>query len=240
MTIAATVERSVSQFKPGQIFTYGDIPEYRNAGEAVVKTMSRLVAAKKIAKVGKGQFYIPRQGVFGPVPVGDAERLKTLMYKDGYQVGYVTGAALFNKLGLSTQQPKTIEVASMASRQKKNFGSIRVRLVAATAPVQDNVPLLELLDALKSCKKISDASVDDVLLLLGKKLKSLEMTDIEKIQKLAIDYYPASTNAVLGTLLSRNQQCILPELRNSLNPTSRYKLGLSPQRWPQAKEWFIQ
>ena len=76
--------------------------------------------------------------------------------------------------------------------------------------------------------------------LLGEKLKSLETSDIEKIQKLDIDYYPASTNAVLGTLLSRNQQCILPELRNSLNPTSRYKLGLSPQRWPQAKEWFIQ
>ena len=78
-----------------------------------------------------------------------------------------------------------------------------------------------------------------MLLLLGKKLKSLEMTDIEKIQKLAIDYYPASTNAVLGTLLSRNQQRILPELRNRLNPTTD-KLGLSPQRWPQAKEWFIQ
>ena len=97
------------------------------------------MAAKKIAKVSKGQFYIPRQGVFGPVPVGETERLKTLMYKDGYQVGYVTGAALFNKLGLSTQQPKTIEVASMASRQKKNFGSIRVRLVAATCAGQCSI-----------------------------------------------------------------------------------------------------
>ena len=240
MTIAATVEKSVLQFKPEQIFTYGDIPEYRNACEAVVKAMSRLVAAKKLAKAGKGQFYIPRQGILGPVLLGDAERLETLMYKDGRQIGYVTGAALFNKLGLSTQQPKTIEVASLASRQKKDFGTIRVRLVPTTAPVENNVPLLELLDALKSCKKIPDTPVDEALLLLQEKLNNLVEPDVEKIQQLAMKYYPAATNAILGTLLVSNQQCVLPELKNSLNPSSRYKIGLSPQRWPQAKEWFIQ
>lgn len=240
MTIAAAVEKSVAQFKLGQVFTYNDLPEYRRACEAVVKAMSRLVATNRLAKAGKGKFYIPRQGVLGLVPLDDAERLRTLMYKDGCQIGYITGAALFNKLGLSTQQPKTIEIASTASRQQKDFGTIRVRLVTTYAPVENNVPLLELLDALKSCKKIPDASVNEVLLLLQMQLNNLDSTDVEKIQQLAILYYPASTKAVLGALLSSNQQHVLPELKNSLNPSTRYKIGLSPQRWPQAKIWFIQ
>ena len=61
----------------------------------------------------------------------------------------------------------------------------------------------------------------------------------KKLQRMAVDYYNAGTKALLGLLLTRNGQEVLPELRASINPTTRFNLGIDPQDWPEARGWNI-
>ena len=58
-------------------------------------------------------------------------------------------------------------------------------------------------------------------------------------QRLAVDYYNAGTRALLGLLLTRNGQKVLPTLASSINPTTRFDLGMNPSDWPEAREWNI-
>jgi len=63
---------------------------------------------------------------------------------------------------------------------------------------------------------------------------------VQRLQALALKYYNASTRALLGMLLTSIGIDPKPALRRSLNPLSRYAVGLSDARWPQKSEWSIE
>ncbi|WP_148058601.1 DUF6088 family protein [Pseudomonas frederiksbergensis] len=240
MTISSCVENSIAQIEPGKIFECSDLDVYNKSPDAVLKSLSRLVATNRLGRVSKGKYYVPKKGLLGDMKPSDSELLKSCLYRKGQRVGYITGAALFNKLGLSTQQPKTIEVATAGSRQEKNFGTIKIRLVTSLAPVSDkNVPLLELLDVLRNVKYISDAPPSEVIRLLTVIISRLEEAVVKDLQDLALNYYSPSTKALLGFIIS----CIgfrpNPELKKSLSPTTKYNIGIDEAEWPSAKEWSI-
>ena len=241
MSIAATVNRILDRMSPGWIFGYEVFPQYRDAPGAVVRAVNRCVDNGRLERVSKGRFYRPRKGVLGNVPVSDAARLQDVLYRNGKRCAYITGPALYNRLGLTTQVPKTITVATNCAAQTKDFGTIRIRLVSRRAPITDStVPLLEILDALRDARKVSGADVGRVLKSLGKRLMALAPLRRKELQRLAVDYYSAGTRAQLGLLLTRNAQEVLPALRTSINPTTRFRLGIAPEEWPEAPAWNIQ
>lgn len=242
MSIQAAINQSLARFEPGQVFGYGDLPLYTQAPSGVIKAVSRQLKAHKIRKLAKGLFYRPKKGVLGELKPSDTELLKVLLYKGGQRRGYITGPSLYNRLGLTTQVPKTLVVATTGARQLKDFGTIRVKLVKARAPVvlETDIPLLELLDALKDLRKIPDATPSEVLSKLRSRLSELPAAEIDQLQTLAIHYYPAAARAVLGCVLETNGVADLDELKASLNPTTRYALSLDPANWPSSKDWYIQ
>ena len=240
MNIAATVNQSLERFQPGEVFGYGDLSVYRQSPNTVVKALSRLVKTNRVKKLGKGLFYFPKQGVLGELRPSDSELLKSLQYKNGKRRAYITGSSLYNQLGITTQIPKTVELATEGAPQMKDFGTIRARLVKSRAPVKEvDILLLQYLDALKGARKVSDASIDSVADVMLSKLGSLTDAQLERIQVIADEYYPAFTRAFLGMLLSRMNRGVITRLKNSLNPLSNYLLGLSQSRWPECKEWNI-
>ena len=240
MSIATIVNQTIDKIPPGRVFGYEVFPQYLNAPDAVIRAVGRRVEKQQLKRVAKGLFYRPKQGVLGEVPISDGERLRALLFKNGRRVGYITGSALYNRLGLSTQVPKTITVASNRAAQTKDFGSIRVKLVPTRAPVSDaTVPLLETLDVLRNVKKVQDADVEKVLMVLAQRVADLAPTESRKIQRLALEYYNAATRALLGVLLTRNDEEVLPPLRSSMNPTTRYEIGLHAADWPEARAWNI-
>jgi hypothetical protein len=240
VTISASVEDFIAQIEPGRIFECSDLSVYSQHPDAVLKTLSRMVAANRLGRVSKGKYYIPKKGILGEMKPNDSELLKSCLYRRGQRTGYITGAALYNKLGISTQQPKTIEVATTGSRQEKNFGTIKVRLVAASAPVSDqNVPLLELLDVLKNVKSISDASPAEVVRWMSGTISKLEGAVVKDLQDLALKYYSPSTKALLGFIVSCVGFHPIPELKKSLSPVTKYNIGINEAEWPNAKEWSI-
>ena len=240
MSIAAAVNRTIDQIPPGRIFGYEVFPEYQEAPEAVVRAVGRRVDRQELKRLEKGRFYTPRHGILGEVPVGDSELVRDALYSKGKRCGYITGPALYNRWGLTTQIPKTISVAANRPAQTKDFGTIRVKIVPRRAPITDStVPLLEILDVFRDAKKVPDAGVDNVLNELAKRLKELAPAKLRKLQQLALNYYNAGARALLGALLTRNKQDISPALRASINPTTTFRLGLDPEEWPEARAWNI-
>ena len=238
MSIAAAVNQTIDRMKAGRIFGYEVFPQYQEAPEAVVRAVNRSVGQGRLKRVEKGRFYRPRKGVLGEIPVSDDARVRDVLYRNGQRWGYITGPALYNFLGLTTQVPKTITVATSRAAQTKDFGTIRIKLVPRRAPIMDStVPLLEILDALRDIRKVPDTGAGRILKVLRKRLMDIAPSRRKKLQRMAIGYYNAGTRALLGLLLTRNGQEVLPELRASINPTTRFNLGIDPRDWPEAGGW---
>ena len=240
MTIAAAVNKTIGRMPAGRMFGYEIFPLYRDAPGAVVRAVNRAVEKRRLKRVAKGRFYRPRTGVFGDVPVSDAERLRDLLYRNGRRRGYVTGPALHNRLGLTTQIPKTVTIAVNRATQTKDFGTLRIKLVSRRAPISDStVPLLEILDTLRDVKKIPNASVDRVIRAMAERLTHLTPNAMNRLQRLALDYYSPVTRALLGMLLTHCGNKVLPSLKASINPTTRFNLGLEPDEWPECRAWNL-
>ena len=200
----------------------------------------RGVENQQLKRAAKGRFYRPRKGVLGDIPISDEERLRDVLYSSGRRSGYITGPALYNRLGLTTQIPKTIMIATNRAAQTKDFGTIRIKMVPRRAPIGDStVSLLEILDVLRDAKNVPDTGVGRVIEELAKRLMDFTPGERKKLQRLALDYYNAGARALLGMLLTRYRREVSPALRASINPTTRFNLGIDPEDWPEARAWHI-
>lgn len=241
MNIQAQIDQSILNFSPGCIFGYVDLPLYSKSPNGVVKAISRLVGRNKLKRLSKGIFYRPKKGILGDIRPSDDELLRTFCFRNDQLVGYITGASLYNRLGLTTQVPKTITIAIKGARQKKDFGTIRIKLISARAPVsKQNRPLLELLDVLKDINQIQDAVPSRSLRIITLLIKSLTTIQQKKLVQLALKYYTASTRALLGLIFNSLNSRYSDELKKSLNPVTIYKIGLDDSQWPDAKNWNVQ
>ena len=240
MSIAASVKQTIERLPSGRIFGYEVFDDYQTAPDAVVRTVSRCVDEQRLKRLSKGRFYTPKQGVLGPMTVSDDELLRDVLFRRGKRCGYITGPALYNRLGLTTQIPKTVMVAANRTAQIKDFGTIRIKYTPRRAPISEsNVPLLEILDVLRDAKKIPDAKVDKVVNVIAGRIGDLAPSELNKLQKLAVEYYNASTRAVLGAILDRIGRPVSLALRRSVNPTTRFELGMNLNTWPEALTWNI-
>lgn len=238
MSVQAEITAFVGQLGAGKVFGYQDLPAYESAPNAVAVAISRLVKANKIKRLAKGQFYRPKQGVLGEVRPSDSEVIRSLLFKGNVRVGYITGPSLYNRLGLTTQIPKTVTIAINGARQLKQLNALNIRLKSVSAPIsEEQVTLLEWLDVAKDIKNISDTRPDEVLDWLLLKAKSISNQRLNQLIELALDYYPASVKAVLGLVLdSLGKEKSAVRLKTALNPLTKYKLGLNS---PLAKKWNI-
>lgn len=240
MNITQAVQETVKTMEPGHVFGYEAIPEYAQAPGSVVKAVSRLVSSKQIERLSKGQFYVPKQGLLGPRKPSDNELIRSVLFKKGRLRGYVTGPALFNNLGLTTQMPVTITIALNGGRMEKHFGTIRIKMIAARAPVtQENVTALQYLDVLKDIKHISDTRIDRTLSVMKSKIAELSRNQLDQLIELAVNYYGAQVRALLGLILSATGLSASEALKDSLNPVTSYNLNLNQSLWPDAKDWNI-
>ncbi len=240
MNISQTVKNTVEAMPAGQIFGYQELPSYTKSPSAVIKSISRLVADKRLERFSKGKFYVPKKGLLGIRKPSDGELIRSVLYKDGYLRGYVTGLSLYNQLGLTTQVPRTITVAYNGGRQEKEFGTIRIKTVVTRIPIQEkDVKLLQYLDALKDIKKILDSDVNLTLKIMCRYFSELSEHKQGRLVRLAQNYYSPQVKALVGLLFTSLKLPVHNSLARSLNPITIYKLKLDQSKWPMAKEWNI-
>ena len=240
MSIALNTKNTIAEIPLGKVFNYRFFEQFEESPEAVIKTVNRLVDDGTIKRLSRGKFYKPEKGYLGALQPSDSELLNTVLYKNGRLRGYITGAALYNTLGLTTQLPKTITLAINGSRQTKDFGTIKVVTKPTSAPVDEkSVELLQYLDVLTSASKIMDGEINETLAIMSERIAELTASQQKKIIELAIRYYGAKAKATLGLLLTSLGLSIPVALEQATNPVTSYKLGVDQVMWPNAKQWNI-
>lgn len=238
MSIAQTVEDSVTNMPAGRIFGYTELPSYSSHPLAVIKTIERMVAKKRIQRLAKGRFYVAKEGILGKRKPSDEELIRSYLYKNGKLRGYVTGLALYNRLGLTTQVPKAIKIACNGSRQEKDLGTIKIKTVVSRALVdKDNVIPLQYLDVLKDIKKIPDSDINETLRAIQKLISKLKSKEIQQMACIAKEFYSPQVRALLGMLLLDIDSNLSNKIKKSLNPTTTYKINLDENIWPLLKKW---
>lgn len=239
MSIQAQVVKDIGGIEPGKMFTYQILSAWKTSPGSTVKAMSRLVKSGKIRRFSKGVFYRPKQGMLGEMRPADDEKIRLYLYEGERRVGYITGLSLYNRMGLTTQLPKTVTIATEKARQKKDLGNIDLQLIPSKAPISEqNKAYLELLDALSDIKNIPDSQPSEILNLLSQKVDCLDGASIGTLVQLAKAHYPPATKALLGLILDSKEDGISRVLAEDLNPTTHYKIGLQGQ-WAKAKKWKI-
>ena len=240
MNITKKIEKMLDSLESGIIFTYSDLKIKKDEYSAASKSIERLVKKGIIKRISTGVFYKPKQTIFGELMPDEEKIIKPYLFRNGKRIAYITGLLLYNKMGLTTQIPKEISIASNKKRIYISKGNIKTKAVKSYVEVTDsNYKLLELLDALKDFKRIPDLDKKSAISILSRKISELEKKQIKELIEIALEY-PPRVRAFLGALLENIDKKInTKSLYDSLNPLSEYDLGLTKDILPTIEKWNI-
>jgi len=240
MKVSKKIKETINKMPAGTAFKYRELDISNNEYGAATKTIERLIAEKTIKRISTGVFYKPQKTVFGELKPGEENLLRPYLFIGNNRIAYVTGIALYNRMGLTSQVPKDIKVASKVKEIRTRIGNINVRRVKSYIDVTNmNYHLLEILDALKDFKQIPDLNRKAAIKLLIAVITSLKKKELLRVLQYANEY-PPRTRAFLGALLEKiNMGLDLDYLKQSLNPLTEYKLGIIPNMLSTAEKWNI-
>lgn len=198
---------------------------------ATAHALSRLAASGELQRVRKGLYYRPKQTAIGPsLPSASAALAQTF-----HAPLHPAGLNAANALGLSTQNPGRGEFATPAAAGP---GALRDAVVHTRRPhtrhglSDDHGALLELL---RERARSSDLSPQATVARLLAHVR--RPADFRRLAAAALAE-PPRVRAMLGAL---GQQAGAPpaalrELRESLNPISRFDFG-ALSVLDHAREW---
>lgn len=226
MKISEYISLTIDRLPKGYIFTYADFITEVNKKEAIIKALNRMVASGKIMKLAKGKYYKPETTPFGNLLPDQKQVVKDLLEENGKIIGYLTGYSIYNQLGLTTQVSNTIQIGRNQIRPNFKRERYTISFIKQKNTItKENIPLLQILDALRYIKKIPDAGIESSCRRFLSILKELTENDKSSLVRLALKYPPV-TRALLGAMLEQLQQTkITQPLFKSLNPITKYKLS---------------
>ena len=240
MTISKKIEERIKNIEKGNIFTYQDLLIKKEEYSAASKTIERLIKKEIIKRISTGVFYKPKQTVFGELKPDEEKIITPYLFKNGRRIAYITGLLLYNKMGLTSQIPKEISIASREKRIYISRGNIKANAVKSYVEItNENYRLLELLDAIKDLKKIPDLDKKSAITILTNNILELNNEERKELIKIALAY-PPRVRAFLGAFLENMDKNIdTTNLDDSLNPLSEYRLGITKEILPTVEKWNI-
>lgn len=242
MKVADKINKQLKKIKAGDTFKYQQLDIATDEYQAAAKVLERLVKKGIIKRASTGVFYKPKQTVFGELKPREGDIIKRYLFdKNNRRIAYITGTALYNKLGLTTQIPKVFKIASLNRRITIDNGQIKAKPVKSYIEITNsNFELLEILDALKDFNQIPDLDVKEGIKNLTSRIKKLNNKDLQALIKYSLKY-PPRTRALLGAILEKlNLKDSTQELKESLNPLTQYEIRVTPNILPTAPSWNIQ
>lgn len=240
MTVAKNISNQIQKLEPGILFSYQDLKVASNAMDALAATLSRLASKGIIKRFGRGKYFKPKEGSFGTIPLQENQIIESIIKENGNLKGYLTGFAAYNQMGLTTQMSNEYTIATYEFRKPYQKGRIKAKFVKAYCDITEaNIPLLQLLDAIKDIRSIPGTETNNALDLLKLKVEKLSLNERNRLALLALNYPPA-TRALLGAVLEIVSSKVASEkLYKSLNPLSKYSLGIKGSVLPNKDKWKI-
>lgn len=239
MKTSEYISFTVDRLPKGYIFTYADFVTEVNKKEAVIKALNRMTESGKIAKLAKGKYYKPENTPFGKLEPNQAQIVKDLIESDGKLTGYLTGYSVYNQLGLTTQLSNTIQIGKNEIRSAFQRERYMISFIKQKNTItKENIPLLQLLDAIRYIKKIPDNKPELSCKRLLVIIKALSDKDKSTMVRLALKYPPA-TKALLGAMLDElNENTLADAIYKTLNPVTKYRLSVD-KALTQTEKWNI-
>ncbi len=227
MKVTEKIKKKINKMAEGTTFRYQDLLIATEEYTAAAKAIERLIKKEIINRASTGVFYKPKKTTFGNLKPKEEELLKPYLFEGNKRVAYITGTALYNRMGLTTQVPKNIKVASRSKRIVTKVGSVQIRPVKSYLDVtNDNYYLMELLDVLKDFRAIPDTEKKQVIKFMLQKFKKLSDKEKGYLIKVALKY-PPRVRAFAGALLNElNLKKPVTELKKSINPLTIYNFGI--------------
>ena len=240
MTVSQKIEKQLGQIPMGTPFRYQDLGIEEAEYNAAASAISRLVSSGILSRVAKGVFYKPKKTVFGIAKPKESDLLKEYLFKNGKRVAYITGMNLYNKMGLTTQVPTQVFVATMTRRSPVTVGNITIRPTKSYANItDDNYTLLGILDAIKDFNDIPDKNTRSAIQVLIGSIKKLSSQELKELIQYAAKY-PPRVSAFLGALLENaDSRLDLKSLRKNISPLSKYRFGVLDKELSTASKWNI-
>lgn len=198
MNICKLVLEYIEQYPEDEPIFIEDIKKYviqqcknDNKQESVLKNINVILNRLKnegiIKAEYKGVYYKPIISMFGEVPLNTNKlrKLKYLEDKDGNIKGYIVGAKLFNKLGLTTLVPNVTDIVTNECKYHKQYDE-RLRTYITKPKIEitnENYRYLQFIDILdnKDNIHIEAPNADEILYRIIEECK----LDFEKIIKYA-------------------------------------------------------
>jgi hypothetical protein len=147
--------------------------EYVNARNVA---FSRLEKNQKIKLYKKGIYYKPELTVFGEIGIDEQQVIvKKYINENDQVIGYITGPALWNALGITTQVPNRLWVATNKAKRTVEFDKFNLKLLKPKTRINvDNYRLLQLLDVIDQIDEIKDMDYTRYLEILTAMLKEFK------------------------------------------------------------------
>ena len=198
MNICKLVLEYIEQYPEDEPIFIEDIKKYviekyeeDNKKEKVLKNINVILNRLKnegiIKAEYKGVYYKPIISMFGAVPLNTNKlrKLKYLEDKDGNIKGYIVGAKLFNKLGLTTLVPNVTDIVTNECKYHKQYDE-KLRTYITKPKIEitnENYRYLQFIDILdnKDNIPIDAPNADEILYRIIEECK----LDFEKIIKYA-------------------------------------------------------
>lgn len=198
MNICKLVLEYIEQYPEDEPIFIEDIKKYvigkyeeDNKQEKVLKNINVILNRLKnegiIKAEYKGVYYKPIISMFGAVPLNTNKlrKLKYLEDKDGNIKGYIVGAKLFNKLGLTTLVPNVTDIVTNECKYHKQYDE-KLRTYITRPKIEitnENYRYLQFIDILdnKDNIPIDAPNADEILYRIIEECK----LDFEKIIKYA-------------------------------------------------------
>lgn len=237
---AQIVRRKVEKIDSGAIFGYSGFNLGKSAEMSLAKALSRLAKEGVLVRLAKGKYYKPESSPFGKLRPSEAAIIEALTIRNNRRIGYLTGPAVYNRLGLTSQISNTLVIATNRPLPPRVIEGYRVKYVKRELVIRDqDIPLLQILDALRDLKNIPDTTAEEALNVLIDKIKIFSEDEKRRLARLALNYN-ASTRALLGAVLEQYTPSVsVSHLNNSLNKLSSYQLGIGVNILANRDNWNI-
>ena len=217
----------IERIDTGRIFTFKDLSFDIGKTANVAVLLSEQSRKGLLVRVAKGAYYRPRKSLLGlgQLPVYQDEQFRYLTEKLN---GYITGAYVYNKMGLTEQVATTITIATPNPVRRFRFKNLEVECVKAyCVDFQDVslVPYLRLLDAIKDMKHIPGSTEQNIYDRIKRQFfNGYSLLELEKIVFLAKSYPPRVRKVVADILGDIRQTVLQTEMAKTILPTTRFNL----------------
>ncbi len=125
---------------------------FDNVFKNIYVYINRLVKENKLAQFVKGIYYKPLKGTFGKKTLNINKVIdKKYMHNKNDIKGYISGAYLFNKIGLTTQIPKELLIVTNECPNANDYKNKNLGVTIRRPKLQineDNYKYLQLFDVL--------------------------------------------------------------------------------------------